>query len=165
MRDVIYTHAIILSLVCTSLMDFFVSCLCLVVLSAGYVLSMDCTYSSREYQVVLRPELLTASFKNGMTKVLDELTKIERADVIDFKVSVSSLKFKNVSVSEYIPANSRDPADFTIPLRFKSRRKKANEPADIVMKTSNVDPELACWTLDVSEFFRIYFAWCANHCE
>lgn len=133
---------------CASLMGFFVSCLCLVVLSSGYVLSMDCKYSSREYQVVLRPELLTAPFKNGLTIVLDELTNIERADVIDFKVSVS----------EYIPANSRDPADFNIPLRFKSRRKKSNEPAGIVMETSNVDPKLACWTLDVSEFFIAYFA-------
>ena len=156
MRDIIYMSTFALSSDCASLMGFFGSCLCLLVLSAGYVLPMDCEYSSREYQVVLRPELLTASFKNGITKILDELTNIERAQVIDFKVSVSSLKFKNVSVCEYIPANNRDPADFDIPLRFKSRKKKFNEPADIVMKTSNVDPELACWTLDVSDFFKLH---------
>ncbi len=118
----------------------------------GYVLSMDCEYSSREYQVAIRPELLTTSFKNGINQILDELTKIERAQVIDFKVSVSSLKFKNVSVTEYIPASSRDSADFNVPLRFKSRQKKPSEPADIVMKTSNADPELACWPLKVSVF-------------
>ncbi len=123
------------------------------VLHAGHVLSLNCEYSSREYQVVLRPEVLTASFKNGITQILDEFTKIEKARVIDFKVSVSSLKFKNVSVTEYVLPNTRDPADCNVPLRFKSRQKKANEPADIVMKTSNVDPELACWSLKVSVFF------------
>jgi hypothetical protein len=120
----------------------------------GYVLSMDCEYSSREYQVGIRPELLTTSFKNGINQILDELTKIERAQVIDFKVSVSSLKFKNVSVTEYIPASSRDPADFNVPLRFKSRQKKASEPADIVMKTSNADPKLACWPLEIAADYQ-----------
>jgi hypothetical protein len=118
----------------------------------GYVLSLDCEYSSREYQVVLRPEIVAASFKTGVTQVLDELSKIEKAKEIDFKVSLSSLKYKNVSVSEYVSAEIRDATDFNVPLRFKSRRKKATEPADIVMKTSNADPELACLPLKVSVF-------------
>jgi hypothetical protein len=113
---------------------------------------MDCEYSSREYQVALRTELMTPSFTTAINKILDELTEIERAQVIDFKVSVSSLKFKNVSVTEYILPSIRDTTDVNIPLRFKSRQKKASEPADIVMKTSNPDPELACWPLKVSVF-------------
>jgi hypothetical protein len=115
----------------------------------GYVLSLDCELTSREYQVVLRPELMTPSFKNGVTTILDELTKIEKAKVIDFKVSLSSLQYKNVSVTEYVLPSTRNPSDCNVPLRFKSRQKKPTEPADIVMKTSNGDPELACWPLKV----------------
>jgi hypothetical protein len=122
------------------------------VFHAGHVLSLDCEYTSREYQVVLRPEIVTPSFKTGVNQVLDELSKIEKAKEIDFKVSLSSLKFKNVTVSEYISADIRDTTDFNLPLRFKSRHKKASEPADIVMKTSNADPELACLPLKVSVF-------------
>lgn len=102
--------------------------------------------------MVLRPESLIASFKTGVTHVLDELTKLEQAKTMDFKVSMSSLKFKNVSVTEYVSSNARDSADFYLPLRFKSRQKKANEPADIVMKTSNADPALACMPLKVTIF-------------
>ena len=71
---------------------------------------------------------------------LDESTKIEEAAVIAFNVSVSSLKYKNVSFVEYVP------------VRFKSRRKKVDEPADIVMKISNPDPEISCWPLQVIIF-------------
>ena len=126
--------------------------LCFAIFNAGYVLSLDCEYSSREYQVVLRPAIVSSSFHTGVNQVLDELDKIEKTKELDFKVSPSSLKYKNVSVSEYIPADIRDAKDFHIPLRFKSRRKKIDEAADIVMKTSNADPELACWPLKVSVF-------------
>ena len=125
-----------------------------VLLHIEYVSSLDCEYTSREYQVVLRPTIMVPSFRNGVDQVLDELNKIEKSQELDFKVSLSSLKYKNVSVSEYIPSDSRDETDFNVPLRFKSRRKKVDEPADIVMKTSNVDPELACWTLKVNIFRR-----------
>jgi len=121
-----------------------------VVLHVGSVLSLKCEYTSREYQVVLRPEFMTTSFRTAVNQILDELTKIERAEVIDFKVSVSSLKFKNVSVTEYILPSIRDTTDVNVPLRFKSRQKKASEPADIVMKTSNADPELACWSVKIA---------------
>ena len=114
------------------------------------VKALECQYSSREYQVVLRHELLISSFKTGVDRVLGELTRIEKSNVLDFKVSVSSLKWKNVSVTEYVPRAARDVNDFYLPLRFKSRQKKPYEPADIVMKTSNVDPALACLTLKVS---------------
>lgn len=124
--------------------------LCLVVLHVGPISSMDCEYSSREYQVALHPAILMPSFKSGITQILDELTKIERAQVLNFKVSVSSLQFKNVSVTEYVPHDDRDLNDFNVPLRFKSRQKKVNGVIDIVMKTSNADPELACWPLQVS---------------
>jgi hypothetical protein len=113
---------------------------------------MDCEYTSREYQVALRTEFMASSFKTAVSQVLDELTKIEQAQAIEFKVSVSSLKFKNVSVTEYILPVIRSTTDVNVPLRFKSRQKKASEPADIVMKTSNADPELACWPLKVSVF-------------
>jgi len=122
----------------------------LAVFCTGQVSSLDCEYSSREYQVALQPELLMGSFNDGILEILDELTKIEKGKVIDFKVSVSSMKLKNVTVTEYIPANNRDSNDFYVPLRFKSRRKKKTEPADIVMKTSNADPQLACLSLTVN---------------
>lgn len=99
--------------------------------------------------MTIRPEILKNSFKSGITLILDELTKIEKDPEVDFKVSLSSLKYKNVSVTEYILPSTRDVTDLYVPLRFKSRQKKANEPADIVMKTSNADPELACLSLDV----------------
>lgn len=117
---------------------------------ADQVLSLDCEYSSREYQVVLRPSIMMPAFKAGVTQVLDELTKIEQSGKMDFKVSVSSLKFKNVSFTEYVSSNIRDASDFYVPLRFKSRQKKVNEPADIVMKISNTDPEISCWPLKVN---------------
>ncbi len=43
------------------------------------ILSMDCEYSLREYQVVLRPDLLMKSFENGVMRIVDELAKIENA--------------------------------------------------------------------------------------
>ena len=117
----------------------------------GAASAADCEYSSREYQVVLRPGILSGSFKTGINQILNELTLIEKANLLDFKVSVSSLKFKNESYTEYIPADNRNPNDFILPLRFKSRQKKANEPSDIVMKTSNADPVLACLPVTVSD--------------
>lgn len=113
--------------------------------------SPSCDYSSREYQVVLRPGILSGLFKTGINQILSELTAIEKANALDFKVSVSSLKFKNESYTEYIPANNRNPNDFILPLRFKSRQKKADEPSDIVMKASNADPVLACLPVTVSD--------------
>lgn len=115
------------------------------------IMSMDCEYSSREYQVVLRPDLLMNSFENGVTRVIDELAKIEDAKTMKFKVSRSSLKYKNVTIVRYIPEESRDSDDFYIPIIFKSRRKKLNEPADIVFKISNPDPLLTCIPLMVAE--------------
>ena len=134
-------------------MFFIAIFLCFAVFHADYVLSLECEYSSREYQVVLRPPMMIPSFKAGVMQVLDELTKIAEAGVMDFKVSASSLKFKNVSFTEYVSSNIRDPSDFHVPLRFKSRQKKANESADIVMKISNADPEIACWPLEVTICF------------
>ena len=95
---------------------------------------MDYEYSSREYQVVLRSDLLVNSFEAGVTWILEELTKIEDSKTINFKVSRSSLKFKNVSVVRYVSDNNRDSKDFYIPVKFKSRKNKVDEPADIVMK-------------------------------
>jgi len=134
----------------TKIMISFTVCTWFLILHFGTgVFSLDCEYSSREYQVTIRPEILKNSFKSGITLILDELTKIEKDPEVDFKVSLSSLKYKNVSVTEYILPSTRDVTDLYVPLRFKSRQKKANEPADIVMKTSNADPELACLSLDV----------------
>jgi hypothetical protein len=110
----------------------------------------DCEYSSREYQVVLHPDPLIGSFKSGVDRVLAELTRIERSNILEFKVSVSSLKLKNVSVIEYVPRADRDANDFYLPLRFKSRQKKPYEPADIMLKVSNSDPAVACLSLKVS---------------
>lgn len=121
----------------------------IIILHIVSALSIDCEYSSREYQVAIRPDILKNSFKDGITQILDELTNIERDPEVDFKVSKSSLKFKNISVTEYILPGNRHAADLYVPLRFKSRQKKSNEPADIVMKTSNADPQLACLSLKV----------------
>jgi hypothetical protein len=46
---------------------------------------MDCEYSSREYQVVLRPDLLIDSFETGVMRILDELTKTEDAKLFGSK--------------------------------------------------------------------------------
>jgi hypothetical protein len=123
------------------------------VLHVHKIMSFDCEYSSREYQVVLRPDLLMSSFETGVMRVIDELAKIENANILNFKVSRSSLKFKNVSVVRYIPDNNRDAKDFYIPIKFKSRQKKIDEPADIVLKLSNADPALTCMPLTVNISF------------
>ncbi|CAF2521268.1 unnamed protein product [Rotaria sp. Silwood2] len=118
---------------------------------AHNIMSMDCEYTSREYQIVLRPDLLINSFETGVMKVIDELAKIEDAKIMPFKVSRSSLKFKNVPFTQYVLDNSRDKNDFYIRPVFKTRQKKIAEPADIVMKISNIDPALACVQLTVAE--------------
>ena len=78
---------------------------------AHKIMSMDCEYSSREYQVVLRPDLVINSFETGVMRILNELTKIENIKTIQFKVSRSSLKFKDESLVQYILVNSRDSKD------------------------------------------------------
>ena len=99
--------------------------------------------------MVLRADPFVSSFKNGVDRVLAELTRIERSNMLDFEVFVSSLKLKNVSVTEYIVRGDRNANDFYLPLRFKSRQKKPYEPADIVLKASNSDPAIACLDLKV----------------
>ncbi|CAF0715274.1 unnamed protein product [Adineta steineri] len=115
------------------------------------IISMECEYSSREYQVVLRPDLLANSFQAGVMKFIDVLAKIEDTKVIDFKVSRSSLKYKNMTIVDYTPQNSQLSEEFFIPIKFKSRQKKTTEPADIVMKISNADPGLSCVPLTVAQ--------------
>ena len=117
------------------------------------IMSMGCEHTSREYQVNLRSDLLASSFEAGVIKVIDELTKIEKTETMPFKVSRSSLKFKNISLSRYILDENRSSDDFYIPSLFKSRRKKVDDPADIVMKISNPDPALACVPLKVNIVF------------
>ncbi|CAF0916168.1 unnamed protein product [Rotaria sordida] len=115
------------------------------------IMSMDCEYSSREYQVFLRPDLMINSFETGVMQVIDELVKIEDLKMIPFKVLQSSLKFKNVSFTQYVSDNNRPENDFYIRPVFKSRQKKITAPADIVMKISNIDPALACLQLKIAE--------------
>ncbi|CAF0729511.1 unnamed protein product [Adineta steineri] len=115
------------------------------------IISMECEYSSREYQVALRPDLLENSFHDGVMKVIDELAKIEDTKTIDFKVSRSSLKFNNITMVHYTPENSQLSQEFFIRIKFKSRQKKPNEPADIVMKISNADPGLSCLPLTIAQ--------------
>jgi hypothetical protein len=73
--------------------------LCLTIFHSNNVLSLDCEYSSREYQVVFRPSIMLPSFKAGLMQVVDKLTKIKQTGMINFKISASSLKLKNVSSS------------------------------------------------------------------
>ncbi|UJR29162.1 hypothetical protein I4U23_010376 [Adineta vaga] len=115
------------------------------------IMAMDCEYSSREYQVVLRPDLLINSFEAGVMRIFEELDRIEDAKRIPFKLSRSSLKFKNETLVSYTHDLSRNSEDFFIPITFKSRRKKPTEAADIVMKMSNADPAITCTPLTVSE--------------
>lgn len=112
-------------------------------------MAMDFEYSSREYQVVLRPDILANSFESGVLHVFDELTKIENTKLIPFEISRSSLKFKKQTLVPYTLDASRQSNDFFIPVIFKSRRKKPKQPADIVMKLSNADPALTCIPLTV----------------
>jgi len=114
---------------------------------------LDCEVSSREYQVVLRTDLFVNSFASGVKQVIDELAMIEDTDTMAFKVSRSSLKFKNVTIARYIPSDNRDANDFSIRLRFKSRRKKADGPADIVLKIADVDPALSCVPLQIAKHY------------
>ncbi len=46
---------------------------------------MDCQYSSRDYQVVLRPDLLINAFEIGVMRIFDELTKTEDAKLFGSK--------------------------------------------------------------------------------
>ena len=115
----------------------------------------DCEYTSREYQVVLKPEILSGanSFADGVSLVLDELQSIENAGLIDFKVSRSSLNVKNVTSAKYA-AEDRD--DLQMKITMKSREKKADEPADFVLKFSNADPTLACVSLKIADAYSDY---------
>ena len=112
-------------------------------------MAMECEYSSREYQVVLRPDVFDESFGAGVLRVFDELINIENTRLIPFKISQSSLKLKNQTLVPYTLDASRQVNDFFIPVIFKSRRKKPTHPADIVMKISNADPALTCIPLTV----------------
>ncbi|CAM4818125.1 unnamed protein product [Rotaria magnacalcarata] len=116
-----------------------------------YNMSLNCEYSSQEYQVVLQPDILMNSFENGVMQVISELAKIEKNNIMNFKVSKSSLAFKNVSLARYTIDNSRDLSDFYLKPVFKSRRNKPTKPADIVMKFSAEDPELVCIQLTTSK--------------
>jgi hypothetical protein len=149
---IIFFHSVLSSYFCIR-MFLIVTFIWILIHHVHTITSLDCEYSSREYQVVLRPDLLVNSFDTGVTRILDELTKIENAKIIQFKVSKSSLQFKNVSLVNYIPGSNRDSNDFYIPPIFKSRRKATTEPADIVTKISNPDPALACVPLTVYIFF------------
>jgi len=117
--------------------------------------TLDCEYTTREYQVVLKPEILsgTNSFDYGVSLVLDELDAIENASLIDFKVSRSSLKFKNVTSFKY---HAQQRADTQLKITMKSRQKKVDEPADFVLKFSNADPTLACIPLKIADTYSEY---------
>ncbi|CAF0944520.1 unnamed protein product [Adineta ricciae] len=115
---------------------------------------MECEYSSREYQVVLRPDIFDNSFESGVLRVLDELIKIGNTKLIPFEISQSSLKLKNQTLVPYTLDASRQSNDFFIPVIFKSRRKKPTHPADIVMKISNADPALTCIPLTISDNYK-----------
>ena len=127
--------------------------LCLLSVQIVVIMTMTCTHSSREYQVVLRSDLLTDSFEAGVNQVLDQLTRIEKEKLMDMKVLRSSLQFKNVSLVRYIVDPERVSDDLNTELSFKSRRKRIDESADIVTKISNPDPALACVSLKVSTSF------------
>lgn len=134
-------------------MFLFVSFVCLLMHLIHEIRSMTFEYSSREYQIVLRPDLLLNLFETGVMRVINELTKIEDANLMQLKVSRSSLKFKNVTFTRYIADDDRDQADFYVRPVFKSRQNKVTEPADIMTKISNVDPALACVQLSVNFSF------------
>jgi hypothetical protein len=116
---------------------------------------LECEYSSREYQIVLKPELVsgTNSFAYGVSLVLDELSAIEKAAVLDFKVSRSSLKFKNVTSIKYYAQNVDD---LQFKITMKSRQKAFDAPADFVLKFSNSDPTLACIPLKIADIYSKY---------
>ena len=112
----------------------------------------QCEYTSREYQIVLRADILSGnnSFASGVSMVLDELDAIENSGFLDFKVSRSSLTIKNVTSGKY---SVQHPEDLNMKITMKSRQKKPNEPADFVLKFSNADPSLACVALQVDSTY------------
>ncbi|CAM4900644.1 unnamed protein product [Rotaria socialis] len=134
-------------------MLLFIPLLWILIQHASNSMSLNCEYSSQEYQVVLRPDILMNSFENGVMQVVNELAKIEKNNIMNFKVSKSSLAFKNVSLARYTIDDSRDLSDFYLKPVFKSRRNKPTKPADIVMKFSAEDPELICIQLTTSTAF------------
>jgi hypothetical protein len=113
---------------------------------------LECEHSSREYQVILRPEIMSGanSFAQGVTAVIDELAAIEKAGVINFNISRSSLKITNVTVVKY---QALIPNDLLLTIQLKSRKKKLDQPADFVFKVSNADPILACVPLSVANAY------------
>jgi hypothetical protein len=115
----------------------------------------DCDYTSREYQIVLKPEIASGanSFADGISLVLNELEKIENTGLIDFKLTRSSLKIKNITSGKYFIEN---PDDLQMKITMKSREKKIGEPADFVLKFSNADPSLACVPLKIAKAFTDY---------
>lgn len=124
-------------------------------------MSMDCEYSSYEYQVYLRSDLMVDSFKDGVMQVLDELSTIEQKKIFPFKVSRSSLNYLNVSLTYYVLDNNRDINDFYVKPVFKSRKKKPSKPTDLVMKLSDIDPLAVCIKLTVNIIIiQLYKAKC-----
>lgn len=124
-------------------------------------MSMDCEYSSYEYQVYLRSDLMVDSFKDGVMQVLDEFSTIEKKKIFPFKVSRSSLNYLNVSLTYYVLDNNRDINDFYVKPIFKSRKKKPSKPTDLVMKLSDIDPLAVCIKLTVNIIIiQLYKATC-----
>lgn len=111
---------------------------------------LECQYNSREYQVVLNPNLFSGvkSFADGVNRILDELTTIEKNSQFEFRVSRSSLQYNNVTTVRYIATNL---TDLQYPIKMKSRQKVVNEPADFVLKFSNSDPLLTCVHLNLAD--------------
>ena len=131
------------------LVIFYLACGSIILVDS---IKLECEHSSREYQVVLRSDIMTGanSFVDGVMMVIDELTAIERAGIIDFQVNRSSLKITNITVVKYQALLSND---LRLAVQMKSRQKKTNEPADFVFKISNADPILACVSLDVASVY------------
>jgi len=112
----------------------------------------DCEYTSREYQIVLKPDILSGknSFIYGVSLVLAELAVIENAGFLDFKVTRSSLTVKNVTSAKF---SAEHPEDLNMKITMKSRQKKLDEPGDFVLKFSNADPSLACVPLQLDNLY------------
>ena len=134
-------------------MQFISGLICLVLLMSVSGRKLQCEYNSREYQVVLDPEILSGSksFSDGVGMVIDALTTIERNGTLDFSVSRSSLQFSEVTTFRYF---ARNRADLQFPIKMKSRQKKINQPADFVLKFSHPDPTLACVPLTVTKKYN-----------
>lgn len=126
----------------------------LFLLSAIFVYgkSLECNYTSREYQIVLKPDIVSGrnTFSHGVLLVLDELDAMEQSGLIDFTVSRSSLKFKNITSAKYL---SQSTEDLTMKITMKSRQKNTSEQADFVLKFSNADPNLACVPLTINNIY------------